>query len=752
MKRARLALWWLAPQLLFLFLYRYGLRSWFQQDDFAWLSQDQNLHTLNDWLRALFEPRAQGTIRPWSERLFFLLNYRYAGMNPLPFHAWVAGTMALNLVLAQWLVLRLTASRLAALAAAVFWLANPGLATPLCWLSSYNQVLCAFFILAALACLVRALETGRAAWWWAQLAVFVLGFGALEINIIYPALALAVVLLRDRRQWLKTLPAFAISGLYFVLHHSVAPKPASGPYARYWDLDMIPTYVRYWGAALAGGQILPHWRLPSWSWEAAACTRAPILAGLAAFAWRRGGRTAALGAFWFTAAIGPVLPLRDHFSVYYLALPAFGLALILGSFLHFAWPRGWRWRAAAAAVIGLHLYFALPIQQATARWHYERGRRVQGLVEGIWRAHELHPGKTILLTGLDDELYWGGFYDAPHRVLGIPEVFLAPGAEKSITPHASLGEIAQTVAPESMAAQELFWDRAVVYQVDGLRLLNITRRYTKNLPPAWLEARPRLIDAGLPAFDRDLGAGWHAREGNYRWMSQSAVVHLAAPDPSAAFFTVPISVSSILSRSSSAFFRCFSRRSAPCASNCCSATRFASTAFSSASSMPATAWSSSGATSAPSGFFATPAPAASVTLLSVARMFFSVSSRPCSACSVAWVTAWRSWSDCCAVADSNIEISASASNAGLDMAAPRRGWDGAARRPRRDARTAHRLRQAPAGGTHAGSRPIVGAPGQRSRPATVQRAVVGVVAPPLISTTLPSGSSRYSDGPSPSAP
>ena len=329
------------------------------------------------------------------------------------------------------------------------------------------------------------------------------------------------------------LPLFAISGLYFVLHHSAAVKPPSGPYARYWDLDMIPTYVRYWGAALAGGQILPHWRLPSWSWEAAAWTLAAILAGFAAFAWRRGERTAALGAFWFTAAIGPVLPLRDHFSVYYLALPAFGLALILGSFLHFAWPRGWRWRAAAAAVIGLHLYFALPIQQATARWHYERGRRVQGLVEGIWRAHELHPGKTILLTGLDDELYWGGFYDAPHRVLGIPEVFLAPGAEKSITPHASLGEIAQTVAPESMAAQELFWDRAVVYQVDGLRLLNITRRYTKNLPPAWLEARPRLIDAGLPAFDRDLGAGWHAREGNYRWMSQSAVVHLAAPDPSA---------------------------------------------------------------------------------------------------------------------------------------------------------------------------------------------------------------------------
>jgi hypothetical protein len=118
-------------------------------------------------------------------------------------------------------------------------------------------------------------------------------------------------------------------------------------------------------------------------------------------------------------------------------------------------------------------------------------------------------------------------------VLGIPQVFLAPGAEKNITAHATLGEIAQTVAPENVAARALLWDRAVVYEVDGLRLRNITRVFTRQMPRAWLEARPRLVDAGLAAFEQDLGEGWHAREGNYRWMSRKAQVHLGAPNPEA---------------------------------------------------------------------------------------------------------------------------------------------------------------------------------------------------------------------------
>ena len=62
MKRAREAALWLLPTLVFLWLDWYGLRAWFQNDDFAWLGQGLSINSWKDWLSALFEPRAQGTL------------------------------------------------------------------------------------------------------------------------------------------------------------------------------------------------------------------------------------------------------------------------------------------------------------------------------------------------------------------------------------------------------------------------------------------------------------------------------------------------------------------------------------------------------------------------------------------------------------------------------------------------------------------------------------------------------------------
>ena len=85
--------------------------------------------------------------------------------------------------------------------------------------------------------------------------------------------------------------------------------------------------------------------------------------------------------------------------------------------------------------------------------------------------------------------------------------------------------------------------------------------------------------------------------------------------------------------------------------------------------MPATALSSRASVSNPpaaaSGFLAAPALAASATDFKAARMFFSVSSRPCSAASVASPEALRSCSPCRAVAFWNMSINAAASKRGL---------------------------------------------------------------------------------------
>jgi len=107
------ALYWLGPPLFCAGLYRYGMLSWFQADDFAWLSLHQRIQNFTDFWTLLFEPMAQGTIRPLSERAFFLACYHWFGLNALPYRLAVFATQWLNLALLGWIVTRITGSRAA---------------------------------------------------------------------------------------------------------------------------------------------------------------------------------------------------------------------------------------------------------------------------------------------------------------------------------------------------------------------------------------------------------------------------------------------------------------------------------------------------------------------------------------------------------------------------------------------------------------------------------------------------------------
>src|SRR5262245_11484572 len=92
-------LYWIVPSLFCLILYFDGFHAWFQMDDFAWLGLYQRVHDWNSFLAAMFKPLAQGTIRPLSERAFFMLFSWWFGMDSLPFRLVVFATQFLNLVL-----------------------------------------------------------------------------------------------------------------------------------------------------------------------------------------------------------------------------------------------------------------------------------------------------------------------------------------------------------------------------------------------------------------------------------------------------------------------------------------------------------------------------------------------------------------------------------------------------------------------------------------------------------------------------
>src|SRR5580693_4043574 len=107
-KRAVSVAWWLLPVVFLLWLYRDAFSTWFVADDFAWLSLLHLVQVRHDLFHELFAPMAQGTIRPWSERGFFMTLEALFGLDSLPFRIVVFATAAADVLLIAWITLRAT--------------------------------------------------------------------------------------------------------------------------------------------------------------------------------------------------------------------------------------------------------------------------------------------------------------------------------------------------------------------------------------------------------------------------------------------------------------------------------------------------------------------------------------------------------------------------------------------------------------------------------------------------------------------
>lgn len=524
---------WLLPAAASILLFWPGIQCWFQQDDFAWLALGQGVQSTGDLLRALFQPMAQGTIRPLSERAFFMSYFALFGLDALPFRLTVFLTFLVDLWLVYRLGLRLTASAAAATLAALLWGVNSSLGVPLAWTSSYNQILCAATLLGALYLFTRFADTGRKRCLAGCWIVFLLGFGVLELNVVFPALAAAFALLYAPRILRHTIPMFAVSGLYAVLHRMAAPRVRTGPYAMHLDpLSVLQTLQAYWIRAFGAFEIelLPvapfFHSLGPWVLAAGTAALALFLLGRL---WQRDPRVL-FGLAWFLVVLGPVLPLRDHLSLYYLSIPTIGLAWLAAAATRAAFQRHVVLGLAASLLLAGYIATSGLVARSVVNYHRARSRQVRNLVLGVEQARQLHPRKTILLNGITSDLYWAGVNDNPFRLLNLRDVFLAPGSEAQIDPHPELGDPTEYILPAPQTLEALRNRTAVVYSFQHDRLHNITRIYTA-IAPASLEAGlSRRVLTGSSRFSSQLGEGWYEPEGHFRWMARRAVVYLGGPD------------------------------------------------------------------------------------------------------------------------------------------------------------------------------------------------------------------------------
>ncbi|MEO8025108.1 MAG: hypothetical protein ABI823_01460 [Bryobacteraceae bacterium] len=535
---------YLLPALVCLAAFYPAFQVWFLRDDFRWLGLRHLMaESATPWATML-APYAQGTIRVLSERVFFVGLSSLFDMNAFPFHAVVFLTQFASLALAAKLGGKLTGSRAAGIVGACLWAVSPRLAVPMYWTSAYNQILCAFLLLAALACLDRHLETGKSAWLVAQYLLFLLSFGALELGVVYPVIALVWVWMFGRDKWKSTIGLWLIAIAFAVGQLTLIPKSTSPVYQMFFDGRLLTNLGDYivWamGPARIGYMVDESLRWYGFAFAGL------LIAALGLYAIARRDRAILFCGVWFMAFLAPVLPLANHVSDYYLAIPSLGVCWALGWMLTDFWrlghtvqPRLWT-RGRAMQLIGMLLGACFVIGSVweireTIAYYAEQTNRLKAVVQSVQSAHQNGSDKLILLHGVDNDLFGAGFQDDPFYTAGSaksvnrPLVYLAPGSEEGLSARADLGGISRYVIAPDRAARALDLDQAVVLQVAGPDVIDVTAKYRAIARAQRAAMRRTSADLGDPGSADLLGTGWYPPENGFRWMAKTATLRLSAP-------------------------------------------------------------------------------------------------------------------------------------------------------------------------------------------------------------------------------
>ena len=418
------------PVVLLVVLYGPALRSAYRLDDLAWLSLRNTIENGHSLLWALFSPQAQGSIRPLGECVWFLLASSLFGLNPFPLHMLALVTQIANVFLLVIAGRRLLGSPVAAAIAATVWVLNDSLVEPMVWASAFNEVLYTFWFLLAFQAFMRWIDSGKFTWLAVHLAAIVLGFGTLELMVVFPLIAAVYVALFAPRHWKAVLPSASVTAAFVAAHLFFVRLPQSGPYRMTFGWSMVKNLAHYSTKVLG-----PEEYRGIHQSTAGLAMAGTVLLSAAVLVWviagvRRKQPTGLFCLLWFVLGLAPILPLNEHFTPYYTFVPLIGLAWLAGDALVRVRSRMGRSVAVACAV--LYAFCQTPSTLFVRDWNRARSfdveRREARLAGAVREIRRIRPQGAVFLDGLDTEQFWWGlcYGELIHR--GYTDLHILPDA------------------------------------------------------------------------------------------------------------------------------------------------------------------------------------------------------------------------------------------------------------------------------------------------------------------------------------
>ncbi len=399
----------------------------------------------------------------------------------------------------------------------MLWIANSKLILVMTWCLAYDYALCGCCLLAAFWLFLRWTDTGARRYYVSMWIVFLLGFGVLESNLVFPLVAAAYAWLCARSHFRNTLPLFVPSIVFVLAHMLLIHAPASGPYRLHFNGSIIGTFAHYWAWDFEPVNLTAFTHLPE---SVGVAGMLLFSAALLSFTLLQAYRRNFVPVFflcWFAIVLAPALPLRDNISDIYLALPSVGIAMLGASAFVWAWKKSKLYQGLAVALLVLFLVESVPTDIRGSEWYHQRSLEVEALVETVVAKHAQNPGKVILLTGIDAPLFYASVNQHPFSAFGVNDVFLAPGSEAEISP-GDPAAVARFVLLGANLQDAVAHRAAVVLQSKNGHVTDVTSQYAAHQ-----------VDAGDPRFQDQLGPEWYAIDQGFRWMPKRATVRLPGP-------------------------------------------------------------------------------------------------------------------------------------------------------------------------------------------------------------------------------